>query len=331
MKKKILISTFAILFLVAGCGKVPKLKNGEEAVVKIKDNDISVDSLYNELKDKYGLNALIEMMDTKILDKEYPESDDEKDAVQSQIDSWLTSYGSEEKLLQDTANYFGVSTMEDLRAYLSLQYRRNKAVEDYAKSIVTDKEIQTLYDEKIFGDIRASHILIQPETKDDMTEAEKKAAEEAALKEAKEVISKLKNGEKFEDLAKKYSKDESNKDKGGDLGYFGHGKMVTEFEEAVLKLKENEYSKEPVKTSFGYHIILRKDQKEKPKLKTVKDDIIEEIAKDKLNNDSTLQITALVELRKKYDMEIQDKNLKEQYNTYIENAIAKAKENDKEN
>lgn len=330
MKKKILISAFAILFLVAGCGKVPKLKNGEEAVVKIKDNDISVDSLYNELKDKYGLNALIEMMDTKILDKEYPESDDEKDAVQSQIDSWLTSYGSEEKLLQDTANYFGVSTMEDLRAYLSLQYRRNKAVEDYAKSIVTDKEIQTLYDEKIFGDIRASHILIQPETKDDMTEAEKKAAEEAALKEAKEVISKLKNGEKFEDLAKKYSKDESNKDKGGDLGYFGHGKMVTEFEEAVLKLKENEYSKEPVKTSFGYHIILRKDQKEKPKLKTVKDDIIEEIAKDKLNNDSTLQITALVELRKKYDMEIQDKNLKEQYNTYIENAIAKAKENDKE-
>ena len=74
------------------------------------------------------------------------------------------------------------------------------------------------------------------------------------------------------DLAKKYSKDEASASNGGDLGYFDLNEMVDEFSDAVKELKVDEYTKEPVKSSFGYHIILKTGEKEKPKLKDVKFD-----------------------------------------------------------
>lgn len=329
--KKILICGMIMLFLTTGCGKIAKLENGQDAVVNLSNGAISVDNLYEEVKNKYALNSLIEMIDTQVLNDKYGKDlmDEEKEQIEGQISTWLQTFGGEQQLLAQTQSYFGVNTMEGLRSYLSLQYRRNLAIEDYIKENISDKEIQKYYDEKIFGDIKASHILIAPDVTDDSTTAEKTAKEEEALKTAKEIISKLKNGEKFEDLAKEYSADEQNKNEGGDLGYFAHGKMEESFEQAVLKLKNGEYTTEPVKTSYGYHIILRVDQKEKADLDSIKSEIIESIMNEKQKEDSTLQITGLVELRKKYKMDIQDKELKKQYDTYVENALNEAKENDK--
>ena len=66
--KKLLICLFALLFLVTSCGKTPKLENGQEAVVTIKDGeDISVDALYEEMKDTYALSVLLDMIDTQLL------------------------------------------------------------------------------------------------------------------------------------------------------------------------------------------------------------------------------------------------------------------------
>ena len=234
----------------------------------------------------------------------------------------ITQYGqgSEATLLQQTYSAWGIDNMDDLEDYLMLQHKRNKAVEDYAKSIITEDEINKFYEDKIFGDISARHILISPEVKENATDAEKATAEEEALKQAKEIISKLKNGEDFSELAKEYSDDESNASKGGLLNDFVHGDMVEEFEEAAKNLKKGKYTTEPVKTTYGYHIIYKENQKDKPELKTVKDDITEEISKDKLSKDQTLQITALEELRKKYKVNIEDDRLKDQYETYLENA-----------
>jgi len=326
---KLIGTTLAILVFATGCGKVPKLENGQDAVITLKGENISVDTLYNEMKEKYALNVLLDLMDTEILNKEYKDTEESKKEIQDEIDLMVTQYGQgdEAALLQQTYSAWGIDTMDELREYLTLQYKRNLAVEDYAKSLITDDEINKFYEETIFGDITAKHILISPDAKENATDAEKKAAEEAALKEANEIISKLKNGEDFEALAKEYSDDESTASNGGKLSAFVHGDMVTEFEEAAKNLENGKYTTTAVKTTYGYHIIYKESQKDKPKLKTVKEDIKEELAKEKLNNDSTLQITALEELRKEYKVKIQDDTLKTQYELYLENAKKQATQN----
>lgn len=90
--------------------------------------------------------------------------------------------------------------------------------------------------------VRASHILVQTE------------------EEAKDIYSKVKKGEKFEELAKEYSQDKMNAEKGGDLGYFSKGQMEPNFDAAVFKLDKGEISK-PVKTTFGWHVIKLTDSK----------------------------------------------------------------------
>jgi peptidyl-prolyl cis-trans isomerase C len=90
---------------------------------------------------------------------------------------------------------------------------------------------------KMSDKIRCAHILVEKESR------------------AKEVLDKLGKGESFEKLAAEYSIDGSRK-RGGDLGYFGHGVMVREFEKAAFALKPGEISG-IVKTQFGYHIIKR--------------------------------------------------------------------------
>lgn len=323
MKKrtfKLIGTSMMVLLLTTGCGKVPVLENGQEAVVTLKGEFISVDSLYNEMKERYALNVLLDLIDTNILNQKYKTDEEAKNEVQEQIDLLMAQYGNgnEATLLQLTYSNWGIDNMDDLEDYLMLQYKRNKAVEDYSKSIITDKEINKFYEEKIFGDISARHILISPEVSDDATDAEKTAAEEEALKLANEIISKLKNGENFSELAKEYSDDESSASDGGLLGDFVYGDMVEEFEEVAKKLEKGKYTTTPVKTTYGYHIIYKENQKDKPELDTVKDDIIEELASDKLTEDPTLEITALEELRKKYEVKIEDDALNKQYENYID-------------
>ncbi len=316
------------LFLVTGCGKVAKLENGQDAVIHVDGETISVDTLYSKMKDRYALAVLLDMIDAQILEKEYEDDDELKDTIQTQIDNMVAIYGrgSQAALLQQTASSWGVSTMKELENYLKLQYKKNLAVEDYAKSLVSDEELEEYYNENIFGDITAKHILIKPEVTSDMSDDEKTAAEEKALQEARDIIEKLNDGEDFDQLAKDYSDDAGSAEDGGLLDPFGHGVMVQEFEDAARKLKDGEYTKEPVKSENGYHVILKVSQKDTPSLKTVKDDLLDEMGDQKLEDDPSIEITALEELRKKYEISFEDDSLKKQYETYLENAKTALKE-----
>jgi len=124
-----------------------------------------------------------------------------------------------------------------------------------AKVKVPEGDVRRAYDDNIDQystpeQIRASHILLKTEGKDD---AAVKAKIEDLLKQAKA-------GADFGELAKKYSEDESNAKNGGDLDYFGRGKMVPEFDAVAFTLQPGQIS-DVVKTQFGYHIIKLTDKK----------------------------------------------------------------------
>lgn len=319
--KKIMIATFAVLLLLTGCKQIPKLENGQEAVVSLNNGkSISTEDLYEELKEKYALNTLLTMVDTKILDEKYETDSDAKDYAKTNVETselyytnyYNTMYSTYESFISDN---YGVTTKDELTDYFILRYKRNLAIKDYAKSLVTEDEIKDYYEDELIGDMEASHILI---TANYQTDDEKEAAEAEALKTAKEVIAKLDAGEDFAKLAKEYSKD-GTAENGGALGRFGHGDMDEDFEAAAYKLEVGKYTKEPVKTKYGYHIILKTKEYDKPELDSVKDEIIETLATRKLTEDSTLQVTALDELRTDNGMVIEDSTLETQYNNYIYN------------
>lgn len=317
MKKinKILIVGVAALSLV-GCGKIPTLKNGEEAVVTSKPGNISANQLYEKIKDDYGFNVLMEMIDTVIFDDMYDETSEEKDFIKDQIKQLKDSAAANGMEYKDLLNYYGV-TENQLKDNMRLTYRRNLAVTDYLKKELKEDEVKDYYNKNIYGDINVKHILIAPDVLDGMTAKEKEAAEKKALKEAKEVISKLDKGEKWSDLVKKYSDDSKTAKEDGDLGWFNVGEMQKDFEDKAFALKKGKYTTTPAKTSFGYHIILKVDEKAKPKYKDTKDEIKDTIVKKNLQDNPNLTLFTLDKIRKEADMKIIDSKLKSQYNDHL--------------
>ncbi len=310
---KYLLCVSLIVVTLTGCGRVPKLKDGSDLVFELNGLKMTAEDFYQELKDNYGTQTLVNAIDSLLLNKVYETDKDLKTKIDSQITQLKNQYGSD---FQSFLEYNNIASEKVLRNLLEISYKRELAIKDYAATLINDKDIEKYYNEKTIGDIKASHILIKSEATDDMTDEEKKKAEEKALETAKEVIKKLNDGAKFEDLAKEYSKDSSASD-GGNLGYFNRGEMVSEFENAAVALKVNEYTKEPVKTQFGYHIILKTDQKEKPKLTEVKDKIKDTLINDKISNTSNISVFALEWLRNKNDLKIYDSELKIRYDHYM--------------
>lgn len=112
---------------------------------------------------------------------------------------------------------------------------------------VTDEAVRARYDRQVaetppVNEVRARHIIVESED------------------EAKEIIAELDAGGDFEAIAKEKSKDGA-AGQGGDLGYFGPGRMVPEFEEAAFALDVGAYTKEPLKTQFGWHVIKVEDKR----------------------------------------------------------------------
>ena len=315
------LSFLFVMFLLVGCGSKPELKDGSGVVVSFKDAkyNISADELYKKLKDEYGTSFLVEMIDTSILNDLYPTDDAANAYADAQIELYKSAYGGESELLTQLRNY-GYSSIEDFKEKsVILSYKRNLATDDYLRKNLTEDEIKEYYEKNVIGDITASHILVKVDVDSSATEDAKKKADEEAKKKINEIYEKLEKGEDFYDLAKMYSDDTSNAGNGGHLGTFTYGEMESSFEKAALELKVGEYNKEAVKTSYGYHIILKEDEKEKPEIKVVREYIIGKLITAKKQSDSKIQNKALVELRKKYGVEIKDSVLNSRYENAVNN------------
>jgi peptidyl-prolyl cis-trans isomerase C len=179
------------------------------------------------------------------------------------------------EIFMQEAKKRGLDATEDYKNQLELARQTILIRELFAdfqkKNPVTDADIQAEYDKFVAAnggkEYRARHILVEKED------------------EAKALIADIKKGAKFEDLAKKASKDPGSGANGGDLDWAAAGSYVPEFSGAMVKLDKGQMTDTPVKSQFGYHIIRVDDVREAqlPKLEEVKPQIAQQLQQQKLS------------------------------------------------
>ncbi len=289
--------------------RIAKLKDGTEPVAEIDGMILTADELYEDMKEIYSISALLDKIDNKILEEKYPETEEMNDELQSEAENYYNVYNqyqgiSKEEFLSNN----GFSSEKAFIEYLRLQYRRSKYAEDYVKSLVTESEINKFYEDEVYGDINTKHILVKVDSS--ATDEELKKAEDLA----KEIISKLDEGKTFDEVKEEY-KDQITYE---ELGYKSYNaNLESAYMEEMQKLEDNSYSKTPVKTSYGYHVVYRIDQKEKPVLDDIKDEVIESIASKKSSEDTNLSYVALDKMREDAGLKFSDTVLEKKYETYM--------------
>lgn len=177
-------------------------------------------------------------------------------------------------------------------AFLRDRALHSEVIEKEIAPSITDAEIRAAYDKQMaetpaVNEVKARHILV------------------ATKEEADAIIKQLDGGADFQKLANENTTDPSGKTSGGDLGYFAPGQMVPEFEKAAFALEVGGYTKEPVQSQFGWHVILVEDKRPQapPAYDTVKEQFRNVVFRDKY--------FALVDqLRKDGKVDISDAELK---------------------
>lgn len=288
--------------------RIAKLENGLEPVASIDGLTVTAEDLYEDMKEIYSVSNLLDIIDNKILEEKYPETDEMNTELNDQAEKYYNMYNqyygySKEELL--TKNGFG--SERAFIEYLRLQYRRTQYTDDYIKEQITDKEIEKYYEDKVYGDINTKHILVKVSSS--ATDEEKKEAENLA----KEIITKLNEGKSFDEVKDEY-KDKITYE---ELGYKAYNaSLESAYMEAMQKLENNSYTKEPVQTSYGYHVIYRIDQKEKPALEDVKEEIITSLVSEHKSEDTSVQYKALEKMREDAKLKFTDTVLEKKYETY---------------
>lgn len=290
--------------------RIATLADGTQPVATVNGKNITADDLYSSMKELYSVNVFLNDVDDMILSELYPENDDMISEVNETAEYYYQIYESyygytKEEFLSNA----GYSTEEYFIENLKLEYRRNKYYEEYAKSLVTDKEINTYYDDEVFGDVDSKHILVKIDD-----DSEDGLSDEEAKKLANEIISKLDGGMTWDEVIEKYKDQIVNEE----LGYNAfNASLESNYLEECKNLNVGSYSKSPVLTSYGYHIVYKIDQKDKPSLDDVKDDIIEIISTEKKNDDSNLYYKSLIVMREDAKLEFSDTKLEEEYKKLV--------------
>ncbi len=177
------------------------------------------------------------------------------------------------KLLAADAKAKGLDQSDDFKrrmAFLQQRALHSEVIGKEVEAKITDAEIRKRYDTEIAttppaNEVHARHILV-------------KTKEEAAA-----IVKQLDGGAKFEDIAKEKSSDAGSGTQGGDLGWFGAGQMVPEFEKAAFALEIGTYTKEPVQSQFGWHVIKLEDKRaqQPPAFDQVKEQLRSVLLRDK--------------------------------------------------
>lgn len=269
MKLKLIPLILAGTTLLAGCEKPADSTAAAPAVSK-EDAVASVNGTYISKK-------TLETLEKEITERSQGQSFPKQQLLEELIQRELLIQQATAKQLDKSPELLErINTVKN--SLLS-----QAALQDYLKTNpVTDEEIKAEYDSKMGNmgsEYKASHILVKTED------------------EAKKLIAELDKGGDFKALAKKHSIDPMGSE-GGDLGWFTPDRMVPPFSEAVIALENGKYSKTPVQTQFGWHVILREDSRAMtpPPLEAVKEQIRPMLQRQKVQ-------TMLEKLRKEAKVE----------------------------
>ena len=244
---------FNIIFILSTAELLAKDLN-KIVAAKVNNHIISAQDVLN------AVNTLPENVKTKPLSEIYPR------IINELINKHLITkraYNEKLDLDQNVLNLIQKNKDSILAKYW---------LNNYIKNETSEENIKNFYNEyvksfKEYTEVNASHILVKTKN------------------EAISIINKLKSKSQFSELAKTFSIGPSGKN-GGNLGWFGPGQMVKEFEKAAFLIEKGNISQKPIKTKFGFHVIKVNDiRNAKPKkLYEIKKNIIEKITKVSLSN-----------------------------------------------
>ncbi len=249
--KKILL---LVILIAVAVGAFAYIKNK-----KTSDNVGDVETAESEAVDPKDVNPVLAVIDgdeikrQEVLKILSTMPDQMKQIPMEQLFPMALEQIINNKIIDKKAAKAGLGKDKDVLEQLEKAKEnivRIKFLENLINEKVTDEKLQIKYEEYVMDfpeveEVKASHILVDDE------------------KLAKSIIKKLNKGELFADLAKENSKDGSSEN-GGSLGYFTKTDVVPAFGEAAFAIKVGEYTKTPVKTDFGYHIIKVEEKRQRP-------------------------------------------------------------------
>lgn len=260
-----------------------------ENVATSKVGNVTEKELSKELRQTYGKSTLSQMMLNKALLDKYKVSDEE---AKKQVEAAKEQMGDKFKVALEQV---GLKNEDELKERMKPEIALEKAI----RATVTDKDVKDNHK----PEMKVSHILVKDE------------------KTAKEVKEKINNGEDFTALAKQYSEDTGSKEQGGEIAGFAPGQTVKEFEEAAYKLDAGQVS-EPIKTSYGYHIIKVTDKKELKPFDEVKDTIRKDLEQQRLQDATGKWKQQVInDLLKEADIKVTDKEFKDTFKFLDENKV----------
>ena len=232
------------------------------------------------------LDIAVQNLDPQL--QQLPDEQKRVAALSGAIDVKLLAKGALDEGLKDTEDF------KKRMAYIEDRELHNSYFRKHVVDAVTAEEVKARYDKEIAAlpkqeEVHARHILVKTED------------------EAKTVIAELDGGKDFAEIAKEKSED-SNKSDGGDLGWFTKGRMVPEFEEAAFALEKGAYTKTPVKSQFGFHVIKLEDRRDvqPPALDQVEPQVRQLVMRDKY-------LALIEEAKSGAKIEIVDETLRKGY------------------
>ncbi len=263
MKKKIIPLLVAGTALLAGCDQ----KAATESTTAASAPAISKADAVAEVNGQYIAKSTLDQLEKEIAERGHGQTFPKEKLIEELVQRELLVQDAMQKHLDKSPEV--IAQLEGVKKTLLTQ----ADVQDFIKANpVTDAEVKAEYDSKVAGEngteYKARHILVKTEA------------------EAKKIIAELDKGADFSKLANKNSLDAKESQNGGDLGWFVAGQMVAPFSEAVAKLENGKYTKTPVKTQFGWHVILREDSRPQtpPPFEAVKEQLMPYLQRKKVQN-----------------------------------------------